>query len=116
MILDGYEAEIRAVKTRILTQGVPTKYAKGLAILSVLNCEYMGGDALAGVALDSAMQRDPGLLDELDVEAELKPGTDLSRHRICDLNKAYATRFQVFRALVSAWASMELLRDLERVE
>lgn len=108
MTLEGYQDQIDLVKQKIIEQKVPTKYAKGLAILSVLNCFYEGGDALAGLFLEKAMGGDLELIDELEDEAGIPRGKGNDRYRISHIRDAYAKKFQIFRALNQAGITMDL--------
>lgn len=113
--LSAYDQLIQPVKEKILEQKVPTKYAKGLAILCVLNCEYEGGDAFAGILLDTAIRSDPELIEILEKEAGLEKGSGLDRFRIVRIRDAFGKDYQIFRALNRAGIGMDLMECIREV-
>jgi len=116
MALKAYQHEIDEVKIKIIEQKVPTKYAKGLAILSVLACNYGGGDALAGIILDSAMRQDMEFVQILEVEAGLQPGSGMGWSRIRNIWDAYKKDYQIFRAIDIGSIQMNLIDSIKDVK
>jgi hypothetical protein len=116
MALEAYQHEIGIVKAKIIEQKVPTKYAKGLAILSVFACNYGGGDALAGIFLDTAMRQDMELVQIFEIEAGLEPGVGLGWSRIRGIWGAYKKDYQIFRALDLGAVQGNLLKSIKDTE
>ena len=114
--LSSYQHEIDAVKLKIIEQNVPTKYAKGLAILSVLACNYSGGDALAGIFFESACRQDPKFLDDLDTECGIEIGNGCDWHRMRRIWDAYKKDYQIFRAVDVGSIQMNLLESIRDVK
>jgi hypothetical protein len=116
MALEAYQKEIDIVKSAIIEQRVPTKYAKGIAILSVLACNYSGGDAIAGMFLDSAMKSDMELIEILEKEAGLQIGSGIGWQRIKHIWDAYKNDYQIFRAIDIGSINMDLLGSIRDVK
>jgi hypothetical protein len=114
--LKPYQHEIDAVKEKIIEQKVPTKYPEGLAILSVLACNYSGGDAIAGVFFESACRRDPKFLDDLDKEFGLQPEGGVHWTRMKRIWDAGKKDYQIFRALDIGSIQMNLLESIKDVK
>ena len=114
--LKAYQPEIDIIKSKIVEQGVPTKYPKGLAILSVLACNYSGGDAIAGIFFESACRSDPKFLDDLDRECGIEIGNGTDWHRMRRIWDAYKKDYQIFRAIDIGSIQMNLLESIKDVK
>jgi hypothetical protein len=114
--IPGYQHEIDVVKEKIIEQKVPTKYAKGLAILSVFACNYGGGDALAGILFEGACRQDPKFLDDLEDECGISHGSGPDWHRVTRIWDAYKKDYQIFRALDIGSIQMNLMESIEDVK
>jgi hypothetical protein len=112
-----YDDEVAAVKAAIIEQKVPVRYAKGLAILSVLKYEYMTGNPLAYLQLEKAVNSDEELMQEFESQAGIptKPYGGLPVWRVGDIIDAFAKDHQVFRAIKLAEYGNDLFSCLKEV-
>jgi len=111
---EEFKKDIDLVKSKIIEQGVPVKYAKGLATLSVLYFNYMSGEPLSGFQLEKIMGNDPELVQEFEDDAGVNHSKGI--HAIGAIVNAFGKKYQIFRALKDGASHGDLKWAIENIK
>ena len=111
-----YKGQINKVKELIIKEKVSTSNPDGLATIAVLSMNYGAGDALAGVMLDSVIEKNSeSLKNFIEKTTGVRPNF-ISTMSFFDVFEKLGEKYLVFRGIDRASLSGRFWEEMKMVE